>query len=147
MTMAFLNKLINNDVAAFVLKHALIGFCRATGRSRHPVDKKGLNIQCVKLTKEHTKVVQMVTYWCNLRTNVLQQMGATAETVASINRNDANFLTALSTAIANQQNPKHPVDSWLFFNDDLKSTIFFELQHCDRGTTQMRSSTVICSDR
>lgn len=145
--MSFFNKLVNQEVAAFVLKHALIGFCRATGRSVRSAKDKQLNIQCVKLTKEHTNVVQMVTYWCNLRTNNLQQMGATKETVAAINRNDANFLTALGTAIASQQDPKHPMDSWLFFSDDLKSSVFFELQHCDRGTKHMRSSTVISADR
>lgn len=145
--MSFINKLINSDATAFVLKHVLIGLRKASGINVQSAKEKGPNIQCVKLTKDHSALVQMVTYWCNLRTNKLQQMGLTAANAATMNRNDASFLTSLAAAIANQNDPKHPTDTWLFFNGDIQSTNFFELQQCDRGTKNMRCAIVLHADR
>lgn len=141
--MSFINKLINSDATAFVLKHVLIGLRKASGINVQPAKEKGPNIQCVKLTKDHDGLVRMITAWCNLRTNQLQQLGLSAKDVAAMNRNDSSFLTSMSAAIANMNDPKHPIDTWLFFNGDIQSTNFFELQQCDRGTKHMRCAMIL----
>jgi hypothetical protein len=141
--MSLINKLIKSDATAFIVKHALIGLRRATGQCGESKKEKGPNIQCVKLTKEHDGLVRMITGWCNIRTNQLQQLGLGAKDVAAMNRNDANFLTLLSNAIAEKNDPKHTTDTWLFFNGDIQSTNFFEIQQCDRGTKITRCAMIL----
>lgn len=142
-----MTKAFSSDIAAFVFKHVLCGFVKATGH-RVPVSKdKSQNIQCVKLTKEHTPMVQMVAYWCNLRSIKLKQMGMTDVAAAVMNRRDADFLTLLAGAIMEQQEKSPQYDAWLFFDSDVQSTPFFELQKCDRGTKNARCTTMIFADR
>lgn len=129
-------------LSEFIGKHLLIGLIKAAGLSIKP-SKESRNTQCIKLTKNHKDVVQMVSYWCSLRINKLQQMGAMKETVDAIILHDARFLTALAHAIDVQKDPVPPYDAWLFFNDDVQSTDFFELQHCNRNTKVTKVSYVI----
>ena len=128
---------------AFIGKHLLRGLIRASGTAIKVPKDQARNTQCVKLTKNHKQVVQMVSFWCSLRINKLQQMGALKETVDAIILQDARFLTALCHAIDIQKDPEPAYDAWLFFNEDAQSTDFFELQHCSRGTKVTKVSYVI----
>lgn len=133
-------------VWSFISKHLLVGLIRASGHSIKLPKAEARNTQCVKLGKVHKNVVQMVSFWCSLRINKLQQMGALKETIDAIILQDARFLTALSHAIDVQKDPEPPYDAWLFFNEDAQSTDFFELQQCARGSKVTKVSYVIHSE-
>lgn len=128
---------------SFIGKHLLYGLIKASGISIKLPKAKARDTQCVKLNKNHKQVVQMVSFWCSLRINKLQQMGALKETVDEILLQDARFLTALSHAIEVQKDQEPPYDAWLFFNEDAQSTDFFELQQCARGSKVTKVSYVI----
>lgn len=144
--MSILSKLFSRDTLSSIIKHAKAGIVRAH-KTRTKSKEKKSNSQCVKLTKEHCAVVQMVSYWCNIRINELKQIGATKDTIDEIIKRDAHFLTALSCAIAMQNEKKPEYDAWLFFDTDVKSTPYFELCKCTRGTKDVTSSLVIRADR
>lgn len=85
----------------------------------------------------------MVSFWCSLRINKLQQNGAMKETIDDIVLNDARFLTSLAHAIEVQKDQVPPYDAWLFFNEEVQSTNFFELQQCRCGTKVTKAAYVI----
>jgi hypothetical protein len=145
--MSFISKLQANPVMVFVLEAANIGLKRAIGSKNCRSKEKVQNIQCVKLNKDHVPLVQVVTQWCNQRSDKLKELGVTKESLAAMNRRDANFLTSLASAIAGAGQPDAEYDYWLFFNTDTQSTNYFELQQCDRGSKTMRCSQVILGDR
>ena len=128
---------------SFIGRHVLLGLLKSAGVSVKQLTTPKRNTQCVKLTKQHKDVVQMVSFWCSLRINKLQQIGAMKETISDIVLNDARFLTSLAHAIEVQKDQVPPYDAWLFFNEDIQSTDFFELQHCSRGTKVTKVSYVI----
>ena len=128
---------------SFIGRHLLIGLIKVTGHSVKFQKADARNTQCVKLNKGHKNVVQMVSFWCSLRINKLQQMGALKETIDAIILQDARFLTALGHAIEVQKDPEPPYDAWLFFNEDAQSTDFFELQQCARGSKVTKVSYII----
>jgi hypothetical protein len=144
--MGFLSNLFSSDTAKFLAGHALVSFISASGHSVRLEPAKTRDLQCVKLTTEHKSVVQMISFWCSIRTNKLQMTGASPEAVAKISKADARFLTTLSGAI-DVANDKEEPDAWLFFDGDVKDTDFFELQFCDRGTKLGKASFVIRADR
>lgn len=141
--MSFLSNVKARTIASFVLQAAHIGLLRATGSKAR--QSKGPNIQCVKLNSEHTPLIQIATQWCNERSDKLKELGVDGEVLADINRRDAAFLTSLSSAINNAKGAK--VDTWLFYNESVQSTNYFELQQCDRGTKNMRCSQAIHASR
>lgn len=140
--MEFLTNMLSSDTAKFIAHHAIRGIIQASGRVVPVKPAKTRDLQCVKLTKEHEAVVRMVTFWCNLRINTLQQNGANPEVISKITQADARFLTMLSHAISTIGEPDAP-DAWLFFDGDVQGTDFFELQYCDRGTRITRASYVL----
>jgi hypothetical protein len=124
-------KVLAADAVRFIGEHALIGLLKATGVKR--TNAKVRNTQCVKLTRNHKNLLQSVSFWCSLRVNKLQQLGGLKEVVDKIILNDARFLNVLSFAIEEQREKEPAFDAWLFFNEDIQSTDFFELQHCSPG--------------
>ena len=141
--MAFFAKLFANNAVQFVGQQAARSLVKMAGGSLKPTQPEDLNIQCVRLTKDHDSVVTMVTYWCSLRINEMQQAGIAKETVTSIINRDAKFLNALAHALDVQKDKTPDYDAWLFFNSDIKSTNFFELQQCPRGTKNTMASFII----
>jgi hypothetical protein len=132
--MGLVSSLMANSTAKFIAVHTLRGLALATGHSVPAATSKARNQQCVKLTKDHEEVVRMVSFWCNLRLNNLQQTGAAQKRITEITRSDAQFLNALNHAIAVQTEEDNVLDAWLFFDNDVRSTDYFELQYCARGT-------------
>lgn len=145
--MRFFTDILSAIDAKFIFKHSLIGLAKASGYAIQAPRNKQRNIQCVKLTKHHQSVLQMVVYWCSLRINTLQQKGISDETLRSLRQHDARFLTCLSHALTVQADPDPAFDAWLIFNEDAQSTDFFELQHCARNTKVTKASFVIQADR
>lgn len=144
--MSVFTNFLSNDVLKFVGHQLLLCMVKSSGR--YPVAKEVTprNTQCVKLTKEHGSVLQMVTFWCSIRLNKLQQAGADAEMIAEIARHDTRFLNTLSHSLATQKDQKPAYDAWLFFNSDVKSTDFFELQQCARGSKTAQATYIVQAD-
>lgn len=128
---------------SFIGRHLMLGLLKAAGANVRQLTTPRRNTQCVKLTKQHKDVVQMVSFWCSLRINKLQQIGAMKETIDEIVLNDARFLTSLAHAIEVQKDQHPAYDAWLFFNEEIQSTDFFELQQCRRGTKVAKATYVI----
>lgn len=143
--MGFLSNLFSSETARSLATQALCSMISATGHTVRLKPAKTRDLQCVKLTTGHASVTQMVSFWCSLRTNNLQLNGATTESVSRISKADAKFLTSLSQAITLAADTSEP-DAWLFFDGDVKSTDFFELQYCERGTKLTKASFVIRAD-
>lgn len=141
--MSLISKILTSEAAKFVGFHALRGVVRATGHSVRIAAPKPRNMQCVKLGVEHKPLVQIVTFWCNLRINKLKQMGFTEEGIQRVVRNDATFLTVLGSAIASAADKGNDYDAWLFFNEDVKSTDMFELQYCDKITRVTKTTYLL----
>lgn len=137
---------IKPSISLAILKNLLTVAAIASGvvQAEKP---KPPNIQCVKITREHDSLISHVTYWCSFRLNQLQRMGIDSKVINSITQQDARFLTALSHALATQKEKEPTYDGWLFFNNDVKETCFFELTQCRRGTKDMMSTLIIHSDR
>lgn len=144
--MDFLTKIFTSSPAKLLAHCAHMGLMQATGKTPRVAKANVRNLQCIKLTKEHGSVVNMVTYWSSLRINKLQQQGVQKEVISSIARHDARFLTTLAYAITTQAETDPDFDAWLFFHDDVQATDFFELQHCARGTRITKASFVIQMD-
>lgn len=143
--MGFLSSFLTSDAARFVGKHAVIGLIKISGRAVKQHDSEKRNTQCIKLAAHHDGIDRVVMQWCNLRINRLQQIGASEEQIKGICKHDASFLTTLSLAIAAQKIDNQDKDVWLFFNDDIQSTDFFELQYCSRNSNVMKASYAIHS--
>lgn len=136
--MGFLNRELFKQIGHC----ALVGLNRASG-IRIPEDKNNRHTQCVKLTKAHGHLLDMVTYWCGERLALLRATGVPAERLAAVSRHDAKLLTGLSIALVEQQKKQPEYDSWLFFNSDVQSTDFFELQECEKGSFITKTSIII----
>lgn len=134
-------------LGAFVLKHVKIGILKANGCMPKPKAESAIDLQCVRINKEHGPVVKMVSQWCALRANKLRQLGSTADAVNRIILSDARFLTSLSHAVGVQKDPDPLYDGWLFFDKDVQTTGFFELVQCIHGSKDVLSSLVIRIDR
>ena len=134
---------LQEGTLSFIGRHLMLGLLKASGANVKQLTGRRRNIQCVKLTKQHKDVTQMVSFWCSLRINKLQQIGAMKETVDEIVLNDARFLTSLTHAIEVQKDQHPAYDAWLFFNEDIQSTDFFELQQCRRGSKVALATYVI----
>jgi hypothetical protein len=143
--MAFMSKVFNANVGKFVLHHILAGL--TGGCTPKSSKEKALDLQCVKLTKEHTDVPKLVSQWCTKRTKYLQEQGVEAGVIQAITQLDCRFLNALGNAIAAQKDKDRQFDGWLFFDKHHESTGFFELVQCNRGSKDTVSSLVIRQDR
>lgn len=141
--MSVFNNFFSNELTRALGMCALRSLVKVTGRAVPVKETETLDIQCVKLTKDHSSVTHLVTFWANLRINKLQLLGVTPEIVADIARHDTRFLTILLDALATQKTSKPEYDAWLFFNKDVKNTNFFELQQCTRGSKVTKASYII----
>lgn len=139
--MSFLSNLFSSDTVKFIGHHVMEGVMKATGTTKTTVAPR--SVQCVRLTKDHDCVLDLVTMWANLRINKLQQSGMGAEAIKGIQKVDARFLNALAYALAVQKDKTPEYEAWLFFHDDVESTDFFELQHCARGSKVTKASFVL----
>ncbi len=141
--MSFFSNLFSSDLSRELGMCALRSLMKVTGHSAPVKETDAPDIQCVKLTKDHSNVTQVVTYWTCVRVNQLLLLGVSNEIVDSIIEHDARFLSVLSDALDTQKTKKPAYDAWLFFNKDIKSTNFFELQQCARGSKVTKASFII----
>lgn len=116
---------------------------------KKPLDKKqgALNIQCVKITKEHNDLLRSVTFWCAFRLNEMKQLCDSKKHIDAMVQQDARFLNAISHALAVQKDKEPQYDAWLFFNDNVQETNYFELSQCRPGTKDVISTLIIHKDR
>lgn len=109
--------------------------------------KETINIQCVKITKDHQELLTVISNWCNARLTNMSIAGVDNKALASIIKQDARFLTSLSHSLAIQKEKEIEYDSWLFFNGNVKETNYFELEQCRRNTKDVISTLIIHNDR
>lgn len=133
---------LNNELIKQLGQCALIGLARASGVVVLE-EKNNRNTQCVKLTKGHTHLLNMVTYWCAERKALLKAVGISAERLLTMERHDAKLLDGLKEALAEQQKKQPEYDSWLFFNCNVLETDFFELQECEKGSFITKTSIIV----
>ena len=116
--------------------------------SKKPANKEEvLNVQCVKITKEHADLLRSVTFWCAFRLNEMKQLCDSKKHIDAMLQQDARFLNAINHALAVQKDTEPQYDAWLFFNDDVQKTNYFELSQCRPGTRDVLSTLIIHKDR